>query len=233
MRRALAALLLLVLPACTGGEPDDARPAVRDAVERTLALGSAAVRGSATLDEKTLLVEGATSFATGDAALRMSIADRPGPLRFEARRVGGRFYERGNSGEWLWHTTPRMNVRTFWPLGGLDAGEMLGFLRGATDVERGGTEDVRGTETRRYTGTLDLALVPGSDDAIYRFGTSRAAFTAWVDGQGRVARFTLDVDADRLVGSSGRGTLTTTFDLVEFGVPVEVAAPAKSTEYAF
>jgi hypothetical protein len=133
----------------------------------------------------------------------------------------------------LKHTQPRSQTRTFWSLGPISATEQLGFLRGLTGVERQGAERVRGVETTRYAGPIDLTRVPGTERAIYRYGTSRAALVAWVDGQGRVVRFRIDVDADRLVGSSVRGVVSTTFDLLEFGVPVEATAPANATEYGF
>ena len=116
----------------------------------------------------------------------------------------------------------------------------LNFLRGVSDdVKEVGKEDVRGTETTHYTATVDLTKAAEQappdvrDDvqqAAQQLGTSRLPVDAWIDEDGRLRRerFSIDLSKVQTPGGGGGvpgGTLTTTVELFDFGVDVEVSEP--------
>ena len=93
--------------------------------------------------------------------------------------------------------------------------EPLRGLGGLADVTRAGSDDLDGTPTTRYTGTLPaspdtLALLGFSDEELVQIGTdwqgSVVDVTVWVDGAGRVVgveRSPGPADGDRRAGVGG------------------------------
>ena len=116
----------------------------------------------------------------------------------------------------------------------------LHFLRGVSDDARQvGTEDVRGTETTRYAATVDLDKAarqapPEARDqvskAAQRLGTTTLPVETWIDDEGRLRRERFTVDLSKVTPLGGApppaaGMLTTTVELFDFGVDVEVSEP--------
>jgi hypothetical protein len=119
--------------------------------------------------------------------------------------------------------------------GGADPSSGLDYLEGVADtVRETGRERVGGVETTRYALTVDLdSLVTRASDGIAaidpllaaRYRALAAAVdagagdgAAWIDDDGRVRRL-------RFTFEFGGVASTTTFELSDFGVPVDVAAP--------
>ncbi len=116
----------------------------------------------------------------------------------------------------------------------------LHYLRGVTDeVKKLGTETVRGTKTTRYSATLDLGKAGQEvredlkDDIAQiqaQLGTSTIPTEAWIDDEGRLRRLRYSVDLSKATppnqaADAGTGTVTASFELYDFGVGVDAAAP--------
>ena len=112
-----------------------------------------------------------------------------------------------------------------------DPSQSLDYLLAAgDDFERVGAEDVRGVETPRYRGTIDLEKVveqapAGTREAYRRLvglsGTSTIPAEAWIDGEGRVRRMRYE---QPLPGQKDALT-TTTVELYDFGAEVDAEPP--------
>lgn len=105
---------------------------------------------------------------------------------------------------------------------------LLAFLTGASDdVHRIGSEEVRGTPTIHYEGTLDLQKVvdraPPEQRAelqdtlnfIAEDTPTTVPFGLWVDGDGIAHRLRIDQD----------GGPAMTIEYYDFGIPVEITPP--------
>jgi hypothetical protein len=87
---------------------------------------------------------------------------------------------------------------------------LLSFLSLASDdLKNRGTEDVRGTETTHYEGTLNLRKL--SDDT----GSASVPFGLWVDTNGVARRLRID-------SSTGASAVIEYYD---FGIPITITAP--------
>ena len=123
----------------------------------------------------------------------------------------------------------------------------LRLLRGADSVVNVGTEQVRGVTTTHYrlVVSLDKAIAnaPADQrDALTKLATLYTIHTfpvdVWLDGQGRVRRLQQIVDTSTLrlppaatAGGASRanpfvGPITTTYEVYDFGTPVDVTIPA-------
>lgn len=100
-----------------------------------------------------------------------------------------------------------------------------------------GTERVRGVETTRYSGTLDLEKIPGADSAaakqaidaiVSTTGTSTIPVQAWVDSKKLIRRFSLAMPL-----SLGGQRIETKIneEFFSFGPQPAVQAPAGSETY--
>jgi hypothetical protein len=118
----------------------------------------------------------------------------------------------------------------------------LGLLRGADSVVAVGTEDVRGTPTTHYrlVVNLDKAIADAPEsqrDALSKLADVYTIHTfpadVWLDSDGRVRRLqqTIDPSSVRLPpGTSAAGNpftapVTTTFEMYDFGHPVDAKIP--------
>jgi hypothetical protein len=118
-----------------------------------------------------------------------------------------------------------------------DPSQTLDFLRGAGDLRRVGSEDVRGTPTTHYHVVLDLQKAAGQspqskpaiDSVTKLLGSSTLPADVWIDGQERLRRMQYTTDLSKSgAASSAPGapsSLTFTLELFDFGVPVQVAVP--------
>jgi hypothetical protein len=116
--------------------------------------------------------------------------------------------------------------------------QFLEYLRasGGTALVTG-TERVRGVETTRYSGTIDLRQIPGADspaakqaiDAIVSAtGASTIPVQAWVDSKKLIRRFSLAMPLS-LGGQHVETKITEEF--FDFGPQPAVQAPAASETY--
>jgi hypothetical protein len=109
---------------------------------------------------------------------------------------------------------------------------LLQFLKGAgDDVREVGSEDVRGTHTTHYEGTLDLQNVvdqapaaqqPELQDTLDFIGEdtpTKVPFGLWVDEAGVAHRLRIDQE----------GGTSMTIEYYDFGVPVVVTPPPADT----
>lgn len=127
-----------------------------------------------------------------------------------------------------------------------DPADGLQFLAGVRNVRRAGEEEIRGTETTRYTVTIDLSLLmeliaKGSKKLSPDFAKSldvlrdrvdltRLPGAVWLDSEGRVRRmrYSLSVPSD---GQTVR--VSTDLEYFDFGAPVSISAPPEDTTVPF
>lgn len=122
-----------------------------------------------------------------------------------------------------------------------EPGELLELLQGLTgDVATMGTETLRGVETTHYRAVLDPSSVaksvPGADredlraladQLVAQSGISEVPLDIWVDANGLVRKFLLDVSATQ-PGDSEASRAKLTFELWDFGEEVEIELPPAS-----
>jgi len=118
----------------------------------------------------------------------------------------------------------------------------LQFLRGADSVVTVGIEDVRGTPTTHYRLVVNMdkpvADAPADQrDALAKFVNIYTVHTfpvdVWLDAQGRVRRYQQTIDPSTIRLPAGvpskdnpfTGPITTTYELYDFGSPVDVKIP--------
>lgn len=117
-------------------------------------------------------------------------------------------------------------------VGQTDPSQGLQFLRGVSDVQSVGEEDVRGVPTTHYTGTVDLralaetdpALKDAVDELIQRSGITEVPIEVWIDHDNFVRRMKQTLEG-ATAGSGVKMDLTTTTELYDFGTDVNVEEP--------
>ena len=119
-----------------------------------------------------------------------------------------------------------------------DPRKTLDYLRAvAGKIVPVGEEEVRGVDTTRYKATLDLAeyakLAPAGQRAklssmlgrvMEQAGLRYVPVDLWVDGEGLVRRMTMELSISPNGGAES-AEMTMTFELFEYGEPVEIALP--------
>lgn len=115
----------------------------------------------------------------------------------------------------------------------------LGMLRGADSVTTVGTETVRGVDTTHYHLVVNidkaLAQAPAAQrDALGKLVNLYTVHTfpmdVWLDSDGRVRRVTESIDSANIRNPAGvppafKGVLTVTYEMYDFGAPVNVQVP--------
>ncbi len=119
--------------------------------------------------------------------------------------------------------------------GGTDPTSGIEALRGAKDVTKVGTEDVRGESTTHYRGTIDLAAAKDAvegeaaesvDELVALLKSEEIPYDVWIDSAGRVRRTKFVVDAPASAKTANQATKTAmTIELYDFGVTVDVTEP--------
>lgn len=127
------------------------------------------------------------------------------------------------------------------PLLAFDPSAYLRVVAKAKDLERVGTETIRGARTTHYRGRFApadiVAALPASkrararralkqlEDVAGREATAPAPVDLWLDEKGVVRRMT---GVQKLPGGGGvpAGSFSLTYDLTRFGVPLDVSRPA-------
>jgi hypothetical protein len=131
-------------------------------------------------------------------------------------------------------------------IGESDPSQFLAYLQTVSDdVTKVGTEKVRGVDTTHYHATFDLAkavkqrgMSTSVRDALAKIrashGTTLPKIPAdiFLDSDGRLRRMTMQLDLSSFMGVGGGSgrvgsvpTVTTSLDMYDFGVPVNVVAP--------
>lgn len=116
-------------------------------------------------------------------------------------------------------------------LSSLDQGDptsALRWLEAAGDTRVVGTEEVGGVRTTHLEVTIDLERLPADDpadravrDRLLESGLTTVPFDVWVDDDDLIRRVIVAVE-----DPGGEGTVRTTSDFSDFGVEVDVEAPA-------
>lgn len=123
---------------------------------------------------------------------------------------------------------PGLDGKTWRKLDGKGgAGTLGGFNGGDTAKTLENAADVKWTGDNALTGTIDLAkagtqLGLGAND-LSKLSTSTIPFEATLDGEGRLTRYALTIPA---IGGEPATEMDMTYS--DFGVPVDVKAPAAS-----
>jgi hypothetical protein len=252
LRRGIAALLLLT--ACGQGAvrvEDDAMNAVRAAGERTAGESSARMSVRVEGDEVTASGDGVTAFRGRRSAMVLSAKVVRTGMRVESRTIGDDVYlSLSFAGSRLperWYHADASDLATvsgaaFTTIAQFPADEVtasLAYFPGAgLDFREDGGETVRGDDTTRYVGTLDLGAARDGakdkrtrdaiDSAIEETGSTLVATTVCVDRKGRVRRVRHAFALRKPAMSTKR--ITVTYELYDFGVAVDVSKPAGTIE---
>ncbi len=119
--------------------------------------------------------------------------------------------------------------------------DALAYLRGAgTATEEIGTETLRGEETTHYRTTIDAeAMIEGADESAREearklaeiLGDQSIPADVWLDEEGRMRKMSYSVDPSKMKLSEpipdemAGARLEFTFELYDFGTPVDVTIP--------
>lgn len=111
----------------------------------------------------------------------------------------------------------------------------LEYLKGATDLEEVGSEEVRGEETTHYEGVVDLEqaadnvddeqLSKAIKDVIEIGGQKEIPLEVWIDGDERIARMMYAFETSAGQGSPESLTSEITMEFYDFGTEVDVTIP--------
>jgi hypothetical protein len=109
----------------------------------------------------------------------------------------------------------------------------IDYLNGATNVEEVGSEDIRGTSTTHYSGTLDFErlaedLPPEAASSVRKVmelsGVRKAPLDVWLDDEGLPRRVKYSF-ANPGSTSQGLGEMTLTTDFFDYGSVVAIRVP--------
>jgi hypothetical protein len=257
MRRALLALLLasLVLGSTACGSETTAEPAPQDAVvlaaSKTNEAGTYKVDTTASVEVGGQSVEmsgtGAfdaerqrgqmslsTSAAGQDIDLQMVYALPFIYIRYPAGLVPGI----PGGKEWVKLDLESLGRQAGFDLdqlmqtGQADPSQGLRYLRGVTELEQVGEEEVRGVATTHYRGTIDLRRLADEDPALRKTveqlidqtGVTRVPVEVWIDGENFVRRLRQSYE-DAWAASGVTMDMTTTTEFYDFGTEVNVEEP--------
>jgi hypothetical protein len=119
-------------------------------------------------------------------------------------------------------------------LGDANPGGALDSLRGAGDVQKVGTETLRGVETTHYSAMIDpkkaLAEAPAELQEKAKAGLDKLKgpfpVDVWLDGDGQTRKISMDI-------GESTGRVSTTLEYYDFGVDVDVTAPPADDVFDF
>jgi hypothetical protein len=247
---AVVAAVLIATPAAgigPGGSNEDLARIARAGDELAKA-GSAKFRGTTTADgggaASKITFEGTFDFRnrTGRYSVDAASLGLQGGGKVRARLVGGVLYLSLDAlGAGASRSRPQLEGKKWLKLdpaffgqgqiGQSDPSGSLDALRGAaSDVERVGSETVRGTRTTHYRVTLDIeqAIANAPEDlrelvrgSVAALGSGTIPADVWVDGRGRLRKTRLRVSG-LLTGAQG----TVGFEYFDLGARVSVKEPA-------
>lgn len=246
MRRVLFATLLAValsgsLAACGGDAPARRAASPLAAVQAAAARSSSAGSSQFSL-ENTTVVTGQPIRITGEGAF--DYAGKQGTLKLvlptgsvEQRVVGGKVYLALSQQPGTFYALTLDQVQGTSLGGSTDPSASFASLDAASDdVREVGHEKVRDADTTHYRGTVDVkkavATANGAarqiaEATLGRAGVSRVPFDAWVDDSGRLRKYVQELQVPAGPGTGGAPVKSsTTIELFDYGVDVQVKAPA-------
>ncbi len=111
-----------------------------------------------------------------------------------------------------------------------DPSQGLDYLRGVSDVQAVGDEDVRGVPTTHYTGVVDLQALGAKDpelkkqldQLVEQSGISSVPVEVWIDDEGFVRRMKQTFEGN---GPGLQMNMTMTTELYDFGTDVSIDKP--------
>jgi hypothetical protein len=117
---------------------------------------------------------------------------------------------------------------------------MLDQIRSVSgDVEKVGSEKVRGVETTHYKAEVDLRKYPDRlpeaqreqarvavEKLVDMTGTSTYPMELWIDDDDLVRRVNVSYDLNT-PGQDGKSSFSMTMEFFDFGTPVDVSPPPK------
>jgi hypothetical protein len=238
-----------VAPTATG---HSAAKLIASSVDTTADAKTARMSGEVTVtvgsETKTLPLDGALNFDTGSFEFGYDLSQLgipgAGDTKIQARMVDGVMYlNLGDIGGGSDQGLSAMTGGKSWMkldlgalgqgssgagggLGDADPGGTLDALRGVGDVERVGTETLRGVETTHYTATIDPQKALDETPAELRDKVQKGLdelggpvpVDVWIDGDGQTRKIAMDVDAKA-------GRVSTNIEYYDFGTDVDVSAP--------
>jgi hypothetical protein len=263
------------LVACAGAGPAALRgnpqAVVRAAADRTMAAGTARVDVTLAVDTNGtgLSGTGVANLATGEVSLvlgRTGVAAHlddtfdvivDGPTDYVQLVGPPPAVALGTSvlRPWLEGTPRQLAVDDHEQISPLDtllvrpgAATALAFLRGAVKVLPYGGQEIRGTDTFRYSIDVDLAQAiansppdqrPALEAAAQAIGPVLWPVDVWLDDQGRVRHLELAEDPE-LHTTTTRGNIIiykdtgnalpfTDLDFYDFGAPAKISVPSPDT----
>lgn len=123
-------------------------------------------------------------------------------------------------------------------LGGNDPRQMLDQIRSVSgDVEKLGTEKVRGADTTKYRADVDIRRYPDRlppaqreqarvavEKLVEQTGSATYPMTLWIGDDDLVRRVRIEYDFE-LPGQEEKASFSMTMEFFDFGVPVDVSPP--------
>ena len=172
-------------------------------------------------------LDGVLGMATPRAEMTMRSGATGRQAIEDVRVIDGTVYELAGED---WTVSPRGITPA---INTLDPSVYLAYLQGiGDDVEKSGSDMLRGSATTRYTATVDLptalrrvaTTLPAHLDlqkAVDTLGAIRIPVAVWLDGEGRVRKVELTMATTR----GQHDSLKLTMELYDFGVAVNVQVP--------
>jgi hypothetical protein len=246
----LLALALVPLSACSGGgddAPGSAAPAASAApvaVVRAAAQTSQGVGSSRFALDSATSVQGQQVSITGTGAF--DYAGHTGSLtitlpagKVEERVVGGKAYLGLSQQPGTFYAVDLATLQGTSFGASTDPTSSFASLAAVSDdVQTVGEEQVRGSGTTHYRGTIDVKKALAgtgvakqqAEATLGRTGLATVPFDAWIDDEGRLRKYLLTLDLPASAATQGQKvTSSTTVELYDFGTPVTVTAPAAAS----
>jgi hypothetical protein len=123
-------------------------------------------------------------------------------------------------------------------LGGNDPRQMLDQIRAVSgDVEKLGTEEVRGVDTTKYRAEVDIRRYPDRlpeaqreqarvavEKLVEQVGNDTYPITLWIGDDKLVRRVRTEYDFE-IPGQEGKASFSMTMEFFDFGAPIDVEPP--------
>jgi hypothetical protein len=123
-------------------------------------------------------------------------------------------------------------------LGGNDPRQMLDQIRAVSgDVEKLGTEEIRGVDTTKYRAEVDIRRYPDRlppaqreqarvavEKLVEQVGNDTYPMTLWIGDDELVRRVRIEYDFE-IPGQEGKASFSMTMEFFDFGAPIDVEPP--------
>ena len=185
-----------------------------------------------------IAIDGSGVMDMSNQRMSMTMHEGNPPISIETRVIGRTAYTKVN-GRWTSVSLGTAGAATANP----DPTGYLAYLQGVSDdVHVDGHEVLRGDETTRYAGTIDLDRAIAQQklsaeqhaaisSAVELFGDLQIPTKVWVDLKGRLRKLSISMDLSDAMRRVGVGAglhpkLDLTMELYDFGVAVNVPVPS-------